>query len=268
MPEEKEQSPEEWMAEERARLKKGFSYAPKPTTASKPGVGEEVLAGLGLGAGVVGGAVAPHPNPVTFEGCQAAIIVNALKSELQDDDTRVQVSQDTGSVVITILQSQKSNPYQFSPALTVTLIEKADALTVTLGRLGQETVRGALGSVGSTLVEQGKKVLTGQGSPGIGGLLETAGSLIEGAQNLAEDVQDLGLPKRVWEIVDRVGKAAEDAYLDQQHRERKAQQKREAAERVWTHCEWCGRAYGNDEGDLTRCPACDGSRGSKPAWLS
>jgi hypothetical protein len=268
MPEEKEQSLEEWMAEERARLKKGFSYAPKSPTASQPGAGEEVLAGLGLGAGVVGGAVAPHPNPATFEGCRAATIVNALKPELQDDDTRVQVSQDADSVVVTILQSQKSNPYQFSPALTVTLIEKADTLTVTLGRLGQSAVRGALGSVGSTLVEQGKRVLTGQGSPGIGGLLETAGSLIEGVQDLAADVQDLGLPKRVWEIVDRVGKAAEDAHLDQQHRERKAQQEREAAERAWTHCGWCGRAYGNDEGDLTRCPACDGSRGDRPVWLT
>jgi hypothetical protein len=267
VPEEKEQSREEWMAEERARLKKGFSYTPKPATAGKPGTGEEVLAGLGLGAGVVGGAIAPHPNPVTFEGCQAATIVNALKSELQDDDTRVQASQDAGAVIVTVLQSQKDNFNQFSPALSVTLIEKADTLTVTLGRLDQSAVRETLGSVGSTLVEQGKRVFTGRRSPGIGGLLETAGSLIEGVQDLAEDVQDLGLPKRVWEIVDRVGKAAEDAHLDQQRRERKAQQEREAAERAWTHCEWCGRAYGKDEGDLTRCPACDGSRGAKPAWL-
>ena len=72
---------EEWMAEEQARLDKGFEYEPVPSSGEgKPSTGEEVLAGLGLGAAVVGGAVAPHPSPVTLEGVKAAAIVKALKS--------------------------------------------------------------------------------------------------------------------------------------------------------------------------------------------
>ena len=58
------QSQEEWLESERERLKKGFTYEPKPTSApSKPGAADEVIAGLGLGAGVAAGAAAPHPNP-------------------------------------------------------------------------------------------------------------------------------------------------------------------------------------------------------------
>lgn len=71
---------EEWMAEERARLDKGFAFEPKPSSeASKPGAAEEILAGVGLGAGVVGGALAPHPDTVTFEGCRAAVIVQCIE---------------------------------------------------------------------------------------------------------------------------------------------------------------------------------------------
>ena len=53
----KDKSLEEWLAEEQARLDEGFTFEPKPSSAaSKPGAGEEILAGLGLGAAVVGGA--------------------------------------------------------------------------------------------------------------------------------------------------------------------------------------------------------------------
>ncbi len=263
---EQEQSFEEWLAEERARLDEGFSFEPQPSsTASKPGAGEEILAGLGLGAGVVGGAIAPHPDSVTFEGCKAAVIVNALRSEIADDGTRVQVDRTSDSVVVTILQSQASRPHQFSPAVTATLIEKADTLTVTVSDLSQGSVRGALNSMGSTVLNQGKGLLFRK--RGIGGLLETAGDMMEGVSDLVEDVQDLGLPKRVWEVIDHVGGAAEQAYLDEQRRERDLQRKREAAERAWTHCESCGRAYRDDEDNRVDCPSCGAPRGDKPAWL-
>lgn len=262
----KEQSLKEWLAEERARLDKGFSFEPKPgPAASKPGAGEEILAGLGLGAGVVGGAVAPHPDTVTFEGCKAAVIANALRSEIPDDDTRVQVDRSGDSVVVTILQSQKSRPHQFSPALSASLIEAADTLTVTVSDLSQGAVRTALSSVGSTVLYQGKRLLFRR--RGIGGLLETAGDIMEGVEDLVEDIQDLGLPKRVWEVIDRVGGAAEEAYLEKRRKEREARRKREAAERAWTHCGWCGRAYGSDEDSVTECPSCGAPRGVKPAWV-
>jgi len=262
----KEKSREEWLAEEQARLEKGFSYEPQPTSgASKPSAGDQVLAGLGLGAGVVGGVVAEHPDSVSFEGVEAAVIVSALTSEIADDDTRVQVERTGGSVVATISQSQVDRSYDFSPVLTVTLIETTEALTVTMSKLDQDSVRGRLSSVGSTVLDQGRRILLRRRGPG--GLLETANGVMEGVEDLVEDIQDLNLPGRVWEVIDRVGKAAEKAYLDEQRKEQEAQRQREAAERAWTHCEWCGRAYGDDEVSLTSCPTCGGSRGSKPAWL-
>ena len=264
----KKQSYEEWLAEERARLDKGFSFEPQPSSeASAPGTADQIAVGLGLGAGVLGGAVAPHPNPVTFEGCKADVIATALRKEIADDDTRVQVDKTSGSVVVTILQSQENRPHDFSPALTATLVETADALTVTVSDLNQGAVRGALSSVGSTVLNQAKELLTGRGRSGVGGLLDAAGQVMEGVDDLVEDIQDLGLPKRVWGVIDRVGGAAEEAYLDQQRKEREQQQKREAAERAWTHCEWCGQVYGSGEDSVTECPSCGAPRGAKPNWL-
>lgn len=264
----KGQSFEEWLAEERARLDKGFSPELQPiSTASKTGAGGEILAGLGLGAGVVAGAVAAHPNPATFEGVKAAIIVSALRSEIPDDDTRVQIDKSGASVVVTILQSQERTPQQFSPALSATLIETADKLTVAVSDLSQGAVRGTLSSVGSTVLDQGKEILSRRRRSDVGGLLDTAGHLMERVEGLVEDIQDLGLPKRVWEVIDRVGEAAEQAYLDEQRKEQELQRKREAAERAWTHCESCGRAYRDDEETRADCPSCGASRGDKPAWL-
>ena len=261
-----EKSLDEWLAEEQARQKKGFTYQPQPTSeTSKSGAGDDVLAGLGIGAGVVGGAIAPHPNPVTFEGVKASVIAKALQAEVTGDDIRVQVNQTGDSTVVTILLSQDNQPYDFSPALTVTLLESADTLTVTLGDLAQDAKRTTLGSAGSTVVEQGKRLLTKR--RGIGGLIETAGDIIEGVQDIVEDIQDLNLPKRVWEVIDRVGGAAEEVYIEERRKEQKAQWEREEAERAWTHCPACGRAYKSDEAGRVDCPSCGAVRGSKPDWV-
>jgi hypothetical protein len=268
MAEDKKQSLEEWMEEERARLKEGFSYEPTPISRpDKPAAGDQIAAGLGLGAGVAAGALGPHPNPVTFEGCRADVIVTALKQELSDDDTRVQVDRSGNSLVTTILQSQEHRPYEFYPVLTATLVETADTLTVTLSELNQDASRGALSSVGSTVLDQGKQLLTRGRRRGIGGVLDLAEQIKDGVEDVVENIQDLTLPRRVWTIVDRVGEAAERAYLDERRKEQELQQQREAAERAWTHCEYCGRAYGEDEGNLAGCPTCGGTRGPKPAWL-
>jgi hypothetical protein len=262
--EEKKQSLEEWMTEERTRLKKGFEYEPKPTASGGPSAGEDVLTGLGLGAAVVGGAVAPHPNPAAFEGVKASLIANALKSELSNDDTQVQVSHTDDSTVVTILL-QQAQSYQFLPALTVTLLEKAGALTVTLGDLDKSVTRGAWTSIGGTVVEQGKDLLLGRRGPA--GLLDAAGELIEGISEVAESVDDLSLPKQVWAVIDRVGKAAEEGYLEEKQLKEVASQRREAAERAWTHCPSCGRAYSPEEAQRVSCPSCGGTRGYKPDWL-
>jgi hypothetical protein len=255
---------EEWMAEEQARLDKGFEYEPEPSSGEgKPKTGDEILAGLGLGAAVAGGAVAPHPNPVTLEGVKVATIVKALESEIADDDTRVEVDRTANSTVVTFLQSQEDTPYQFSPALSATLIQTADTLTVTLSDLNQDVKRGTISSVGSTLLEQGKRVLTGR-SRGIGGLMDAAGGLVEGVDDVVGSIQDLGLPKRVWKIIDRVGGAAEEVHLDQQRKERELQRRREEALRAWTHCPACGRAYREDEDSRVDCPSCGATRGDKP----
>ena len=263
-----EQTHEEWLAAERARLERGFAFEPKPSSApSKPGTADEVLAGLGLGAGVAAGAAAPHANPTTFEGVKPAVIATALRNEIPDDDTRVEVDRTGDSAVVTVLQSQESHPHQFLPALTVTLIETEGMLTVTVSDLTERTVRGALGSIGSTVVEQGKRMLFRRGRRGIGGLLDAAGNVIEGVEDLAEDIQDLWLPRRVWNLIDRVGGAAEDAYLKERREKQKRQWEREAVERAWTRCEWCGRVYKDDEDDRTDCPACGAARGDRPDSL-
>jgi hypothetical protein len=262
--EEKKQSLEEWMAEERSRLKKGFEYEPKPTIGGGAGTGDDVLAGLGIGAAVVGGAVAPHSNPVTFAGVKASVIANSLKSELTSDDTQVQVSTTGDSTVVTILLHQAQS-YQFLPALSATLLEKAGALTVTLGNLDKSVTRGAWTSIGGTVVEQGKDLLLGRRGPG--GLLDTAGDLIESISEVAGNVDDLALPKQVWAVIDRVGKAAEEGYLEEKRLKDEALRQREAAEWAWTHCPSCGRAYGPEETQRVSCPSCGGTRGDKPDWL-
>jgi predicted Zn-ribbon and HTH transcriptional regulator len=262
--EDRKQSLEEWMAEERARLKKGFEYTPKPVTSSGPTPADEALTGLGIGAGVVGGAVAPHPNPTVFEGVKAAIIADALESELSDEDARVQVTRTGDSTMVTILLSQ-ADGYQFLPALTVTLLETADKLTVTMGDLDKDVVRGAWASIGGEVVEQGKDLLLGR--RGIAGMLDAAGDLIESVSDVAESVDDLALPKQAWKVIDRVGKAAEEAYLEAKRREQEAQRQREAIERAWTHCPACGRAYRPEEIERVDCPSCGAPRGDRPDWL-
>jgi len=263
---EKEQSLEEWLAAERERLDRGFTFEPEPSsTPGGSGAADQALAGLGLGAGVVGGAVAPHPNPVAFEGCTAEVVATALRNELADDDTRVQVERTGSSLVVTVLQSQEADAYRFIPALSVTLIEEGETLTVTVSDLNPSSVTGVVGSIGETLLEQGAQVLTRRG--GLGGLLDAAGNVMEGVQDLVEDVQDLTLPRRAWTVIDRVGEAAERAYLDEQRRAAELEREREAALRAWTHCEWCGRAYRDDERDRATCPTCGGPRGSKPDFL-
>ncbi|MEA3341422.1 MAG: hypothetical protein U9R15_15765 [Chloroflexota bacterium] len=261
-----EQSLEEWLTEEKARLDEGFTFEPQPRPqTSKPGAAGAILAGAGLGAGVVGGALGPHPNPVTFEGVEASAIVNALRSEIPDDDTRVKIDRTGDTTVVAILQSQASRPRDFFPALSVNLVETPDALTVTVSDLDQDARRGALGSIGRTALNQGKRLLFRR--RGIGGLLQTAGDIVDGVEDLVEDIQDLGLPKQVWEVIDRVGEAAEDAYLEQRSKEQNLQREREAAEQAWVYCQYCGHAYEADEDSLTNCSACGGSRGPRPDWL-
>ncbi|MFL7791747.1 MAG: hypothetical protein AB8I69_06370 [Anaerolineae bacterium] len=264
MSDEEKQSIEEWMAKERARLKKGFEYERKPTPSSGPSAGDNVLAGLGIGAGLVGGAAAPHPNPVIFEGVSPSIITDALKSEITDDDTQVQVNRTGDSMTVTFLMHQK-NSYQFLPVLTVTLLEAAGALTVTMGDLDKSVARGAWASIGGTVVEQGKDLLRGRRGPA--GLLDTAGELIEGISEVAESADDLALPRQVWAVIDRVGKAAKEAYLEEKRLKDQAQRKREEVERAWTHCPSCGRAFRPEEAQRVDCPSCGGVRGSKPDWL-
>ena len=266
----KKQSHEEWLAAERERLNEGFSFEPQPSSAasdSGPAPAAQALAGLGLGAGVVGGAVAPHPNPTTFEGCKADVIVTALKKEFSGDDTHVQIAKADDSVVVTILQSQTNRPQQFTPALTATFIETPDTLTVTVSDLDQGTVRGTISSIGSTVLDQGKTILSKRRRLGVAGMLDAAGRVMDGVEDLVEDIQDLGLPRRVWEVIDRVGEAAEQAYLDQKRKEQELQWQREAAEQAWTHCASCGRRYKDSENSRTDCPSCGAPRGDKPAWL-
>jgi rubrerythrin len=259
------QSREEWLAEERKRLEEGFSFEPEPTPEGEPSPASDILAELGLGAGVLASVVAGHANPVTFEGCKASTVATALESEFTGDDTRVAISETEEATTVTILQSQETQQ-RFLPALTVTLIKIGETLTVAMSDLSQDAKRGAIGSLGRTAVRQSGELLLRR--RGLIGVLDTAGGLVEGVEDVAEDIQDLNLPKRVWSVIDRVGTAAEDAYLEEQGRRRAIERKREAAERGWTHCEWCGRAYASDEEDVVQCPSCGAPRGPRPPWLT
>jgi hypothetical protein len=263
-------SHEEWLASERQRLREGHTYTPPPQsegTSTGPGAADQALTGLGLGAAAAAGVLGPHPNPITFQGIRSRVIVNALQSEVSDDDTRVHVGRDGDSTIVTISQSQTSDPYDFSPALTVTLLEAKDALTVTLSELRKSTVRRKLSSIGGTVLEQGRDVLAARRRRGVGGLLDLAGNVREGIEDLVDDIEDLTLPRRTWAVIDRVGGAAEEAYLEAVRKARAAEWQREAAVRAYTHCDWCGRAYGPDEATAVECPSCGGPRGAKPSSL-
>lgn len=261
-----EQSLEAWLAEERKRLEEGFSFEAQPgSEAPAQSPADDVLAELGLGAGVLAGVVAGHTNPVTFEGCRASTIAKALSSYIPDDDTRVRVNETERATIVTVLQSQERRPRDFSPALTVTLIEADETLTVAMSDLSEDVKRGAIGSIGRTALRGSRRLLWRR--RGLAGVFDTAGGLIQSIEDLTEDIQDLSLPRRVWAVIDRVGGAAEASYLEERRREDIRKRQREAAERAWTHCEWCGRAYAKDEEDVVECPSCGAPRGTKPPWL-
>jgi hypothetical protein len=262
-----EQSLEAWLAEERKRLDEGFTFEPQPSAEeTTPDAAQDILAQLGLGAGVLAGVIAGHDNPVTFEGCSASTVAEALASHLTGDDTRVTTDQTDQATVVTVLQSQEQRPYGFAPALTVTLIETGETLTVAMSDLSGDAKRGAIGAIGKTALRGSRRMLLRR--RGLPGVLDAAGGLMQSIEDVSEGLQDLSLPRRVWAIVDHVGVAAEDAYLEERRRKEALKRQREAAERAWTHCEWCGRAYAQDETDVVQCPSCGAPRSSKPPWLS
>ena len=261
-----EQSREAWLAEERKRLSEGFSYEAPPSSEDTPAApAQDILAGMGLGAGVLASVIAGHANPVTFEGCRASTIAEALRGHITGDDNQVSVEETEEATVITVLQSQQNRPLSFSPALTVTLIETDETLTVAMSDLSEDAKRGAIGSIGKATLRGGRRLLLRR--RGLTGALDAAAGLMQSVEDVSEDFQDLSLPRRVWTIIDGVGGAAEEAYLEEQRRENARVREREDAERAWTHCEWCGRAYSKDEDEIVQCPACGAPRGSKPTWL-
>jgi len=261
-----EQSLEAWLAEERRRLDEGFTFEPEPSAETPtPSAADDILAQLGLGAGALAGLIADHPNPVTFEGCSAETIAEALRSHLTGHDLRVNTDTTDRATVVTILQGHERRPHTFSPALTITLIETEEILTVAMSDLSQDLKRDAVGSMGKTALRSGQRLLWRR--RGLANVLSAAGGLMQSIEDVTEDIQDLSLPKRVWTIIDRVGGAAEASYLEERRRKEILDRQRESAERAWTHCEWCGRAYGEDEEEIVQCPSCGAPRGSKPAWL-
>lgn len=260
-----DESLEAWLAKERKRLEEGFSFEPQPRPDdASPDAAKDILAELGLGAGALAGVVAGHANPVTFEGCSASTVAKALTSHITDDDTRVTVEETAEATVVTILQSQEHR-HPFSPALTVTLIETDETLTVAMSDLSQDVKRGALGSIGEAALHGSRRLLLRR--RGLAGVFDAAGGLLRSVEQVSEDVQDLSLPRRVWAVIDQVGEAAEKSYLAERRRKEILKRQLEAAERAWTHCEWCGQAYAEDEDHIVRCPSCGAPRGPKPAWL-
>lgn len=260
----KEQSLQEWLAEERKRLDEGFTFKPEPRPEKTPTAADDILAGLGLGAGVLAGAAGGHVNPVTFEGCRASTIAEALRAELTDSSTRVEVKKTEEATTVRILYSRASHPH-WLPALTVTLIEIDETLTVAVSDLTHGARRGVVGALGRTAVRQSREILLRR--RGLLGMLDTAGNLLDGVEDVSEGIRSLNLSERVWAVIDRVGQAAEGAYLEQRRRSEAEEREREAAERAWTHCAWCGRAFGSVDSGVVQCPSCGAPRGAKPEWL-
>lgn len=261
-----EKDREAWLAEERKRLHEGFSFEPPPEPEDRSqGQADDILASMGLGAGALAGVISGHANPVSFEGCRASTIANALTAHIASDDTRVASEETENATVITVLQSQENRPQDYAPALTVTLIETGETLTVAMSDLSEDVKRGAVSSIGWAALRGSRRLLFRR--RGLPGVLDAAGGLIQSVEDLGEDIQDLSLPQRVWTVIDRVGVAAEASCLEQRRRREVLERQREAAERAWTHCEWCGRAYAEDEEQIVQCPSCGAPRGSKPEWL-
>ncbi len=262
---EKEKSLQEWLAQERQRLEEGFTYEPEPPGDDVPPAANDILAGLGLGAGILAGAAAGHANPATFQGVKASTIAAALRSELSGGTTHVEVGESAQATTVTIYRILQ--PHQHAaPALTVTLIESGEILTVAVSDLSQAARRGVLGALGRTAVRQGGGLLLRR--RGLIGMLDAAGNLAAGVEDVTAGIQDLNLPKRVWAVIERVGTAAESSYLQEQSRREASERERREAERAWTHCEWCGRAYGPEEEGSVQCRSCGAPRGPRPPWLT
>ncbi len=257
---------EEWLAEERRRLDEGFSFQPQPMEESAPpDPAQDILAQMGLGAGVLAGVIAGHANPVTFEGCSASTIAEAVRSHITSGDNRVAIEETEEATVVTVLQGQENRVDGFFPALTVTLIETSDTLTIAMSDLSPDLKREAVGSIGQAALRSGRSLLVR--GRGLGGVLYAAGGWVRSIEEVSENLQDLSLPSRVWGVIDIVGSAAEASFLEGQRTENARERERRSAERAWTHCEWCGRAYPAEDHGVVQCPSCGAPRGPKPAWL-
>ncbi len=262
-----EEKLEAWLAEERERLDKGFSFEPQPMPKEEPpDRAQDILAGMGLGAGVLAGVIADHLNPVTFEGCSASTLAQALKSHLTDRDTGVAIEDIGEATVVTILQRQPNRSRILLPALTVTLIETDETLTVAMSDLSRDIKRGAIGSIGRAALQGSRSLLLRR--RGLAGTLDAAGGLVQSIEEAGENLNGLSLPRQAWTVIDRVGGAAEAAYLEEQRVKNTRDRERRRAERAWTHCEWCGRAYAPDDDEVVQCPSCGAPRGPKPEWLA
>lgn len=262
----REERLEDWLAEERRRLDEGFSFHSQPSPeGAPPDPTQDILAQMGLGAGVLASVVAGHPNPVTFEGCSAATIAEALESYVTDDETQVTVDRTEQATIVTLLQRLEHRPHRFSSALTVTFIETDETLTVAMSDLSADVKRGAISGIGQTALRSGQRLLLRR--RGLAGVFDAAGGLLQGVEELSEQLEELSLPRQVWGVIDLVGGAAEEAYLAERRKQHALQRERETVERAWTHCEWCGRAYAEDEEDIVQCPSCGAPRARKPGWL-
>ncbi len=218
----------------------------------------QVSAGGDLGAaalmagGAAGGlaqtvADARHPAQYTFRTQRPAALsafTDALGA-LNDSDTQAEIN--GGRDQATVMFRQQVAVVGWVDLLTVSLLQRAEEVTITAGAPNLAALGGAAADLGGAAAQAAGKVLRGDL---IGGAMAAAGNL--GRASAAADA--LTFSSKVRAALQRVGLALEAEWRERE-KERDAAQ---SAEQRRTYCQRCGARWPDDV--VTLCPHCGAPR--------
>jgi hypothetical protein len=218
---------------------------------SSSGLEQAGLVGAGAAAGLAQTVKdATSPGTFTFQtvrppAATLQVFVEALQA-LGDRDTRPQVGRSTPDQA-TVQFQQLLPTGNWVGAQTVTLIQSADTVTITVSAPSLAAMGGAAGEVGGTAVSTLGKVLSGNV---LGGLTEAARSV----GRLTESAENIALSSKIRSTLQRIGSALDDEWR-QAERERL---EREERQRVLDTCQFCGAPY--PVADAVQCAVCGAPR--------
>jgi len=217
-------------------------------------------AALGVGAGV---AMAATDNTAFYRGANPADFIEPLRTEFETERTTLSHSgsPDALTVAVSLITDNGS-----VPAMTINLTRLNDGTDVKVNELNKQGILETLKEGGKKLIHiagQGLTLLgrkqTGSMRPG--DLITAAGQTIESGADLAQEIGNLKLKERAWQMIKQTAETIEASYLDRLEKERQARAALETAWDNFYNCPTCGVSFQNEE---TVCRVCGSARPEMP----